>query len=111
MSPKKEAKEGESKTESSDQDEQTKASPPRKQVPVDEDPTLTRTSVKCNNNSFSSWDGFSEAMDSCLSEPGQADFFDLSFKICRVVRSIDRAFFHTEKVKLSIVKKKRYKTG
>ena len=79
MSPKKEAKEGESKTESSDQDEQTKASPPRKQVPVDEDPTLTRTSVKCNNNSFASWDGFSDAMDSCLSEPGQADFFDLSF--------------------------------
>ena len=52
---------------------------PRRAVPVDEDTTLIKTSVKCNNNSFSNWNGFTEAIDSCLSEPGKADFLDLSF--------------------------------
>ena len=59
--------------------EQEPKKSPRRQVPVDEDPTLIKTSVKCNNNSFSDWNGFTEAIDSCLSEPGVMDFVDLSF--------------------------------
>jgi|TARA_B110000090_G_scaffold147787_1_gene162191 Leucine-rich repeat (LRR) protein len=66
-------------------EEETKASPKRQQVPVDEDPTLVTTSVKCNNNSFSDWVGFTEAIDSCLSEPGEAEFLDLSFNALTTV--------------------------
>jgi hypothetical protein len=81
-SPVKETKE--TKEEGSEKVEEEKASP-RRQVPVDEDPTLLITSVKCNNNNFSTWEGFTEAIDSCLSVPGEADFLDLSFNALTTV--------------------------
>lgn len=54
------------------------ASPRRAGVPVDEDTTLMKTSIKLDNNLIENWDGFGDAMSALLSDPQRLDFLDLS---------------------------------
>ena len=74
-----------SKVEEASSEEIQPKKSPRSQVPIDEDPSLLITSVKCNNNSFSDWVGFTEAINSCLTVPGEAEFLDLSFNTLTTV--------------------------
>ena len=70
--------EGEAEAEGEGEGEGGEASPRRVEVPVDEDATLMKTSVKLDNNLIENWDGFGEAMGSLLSDPRRLDFLDLS---------------------------------
>lgn len=51
---------------------------PVSQVASDEDTSLMKTSVKLDNNLIENWEGFTEAMETVLSEPRRLDFLDLS---------------------------------